>query len=66
MKYSTLLLFLGLLVLNDNVELVAADTIVEDMGEEDPSGQANAGSKSKSRPKMSPEEVTKRKKAKKL
>ena len=38
MKYSTLLLFLGLLVLND-IEQVSADTIVEDIGEEDPAGQ---------------------------
>jgi hypothetical protein len=35
MKYSTILLFLGVIILND-MEQVSAETIVEDMGEEDP------------------------------
>jgi len=60
MKQTTLLLLLGIIMLND-VPSVYAETVVEDITE----GEEPKKAPSRSRPKLSPEEIAQRKKAKK-
>ena len=62
-QISTILLFLGVSMLSDQVNMVSAETIIEDIGEQDPAAGVYEA-KSRSRPKLSPEEIAQRKKAK--
>ena len=60
MKQTTILLFLGIIMLSD-VTNVHAETVIEDITE----GEQPKAAPSRGRPKLSSEEIAQRKKAKK-